>query len=344
MKIEFMGGMLSRSVSMPTSLRSEGMAPAKSIVIDHWTTNMHKSRPNQSSALLLLISSSLIAPLWAKPPAPDLANYRYGPHERNVLDLWKAESDSPTPLLAFFHGGGFDRGDKSDVSDELITSMLEDGISIMSVNYRLTPQAKYPEHYLDCALAIQTARLNSKVWNIDPQRVAATGISAGGVISLWLAFHDDLADPASDDPVLRESSRLRCAVVINTPTSLSPNDIEQWISKTALKHRFFRGAFFGLTPDEARSPEAEKLFLKASPLTYLTADDPPVFAFHHGPKTVPLDISVDDAIHHYNSGVKLKQRMDELGLECELFNISDVKTGDNRIPAFLEKHFGKRER
>jgi acetyl esterase/lipase len=289
--------------------------------------------------LVVACAYGLVSFAGAAEPAPDLANHRYGPHERNVLDLWKAESDTPTPLLVFYHGGGFDHGDKSNLSGELLATMLEDGISVMAVNYRLTPQAKYPEHYLDCARAIQTARLNREAWNIDPQRIAATGISAGGVISLWLAFHDDLADPASDDPVLRESSRLRCAVVINTPTSLNPGDIEQWIGKEALKHRFFRGAFFGLTPDEARSPEAAKLFIEASPLTYLTADDPPVHAFHFGPKTVAPDISINDAVHHYNFGVNLKQRMDELGLECELVHISDVKNGEGGMEAFLRKHF-----
>ncbi len=46
-------------------------------------------------------------------------------------------------------------------------------------------------------------------WNVDKTRVAAYGGSAGAGTSLWLAFHDDLADPKSADPVLRESSRLR---------------------------------------------------------------------------------------------------------------------------------------
>jgi acetyl esterase/lipase len=60
---------------------------------------------------------------------------------------------------------------------------------------------------MDCARAIQYARYHAKEFNIDPKRVAATGSSAGGMTSLWLAFHGDLADPKNADPVLRESTR-----------------------------------------------------------------------------------------------------------------------------------------
>lgn len=45
--------------------------------------------------------------------APDIADHSYGPHERNVLDLWKAKSGRPTPLVIYIHGGAFAHGDKS---------------------------------------------------------------------------------------------------------------------------------------------------------------------------------------------------------------------------------------
>jgi acetyl esterase len=270
---------------------------------------------------------------------PNVKDFRYGPHERNVLDLWQAKSATPTPLLVSFHGGGFDRGDKSWTQPGLVEALLDAGVSVISANYRLTPQAKFPDHYRDCARVIQTARLNHDQWNIDPERIAASGISAGGVASLWLAFHDDLADPASDDPVLRQSTRLRCAAVINTPADLDPRVMQRLISETAIEHRFFRGAFFGLSPEQAQAPAGFKLFVEASPLTYLTPDDAPVFAFHHGPKDVPADVTVDDAVHHYNSGVHLKQRMDTARVKCVLVSIHDLKNGgDWGLLPFLKQH------
>ena len=77
---------------------------------------MNISRPPSALAALLASFLTLATGYAQKPlrqgakPAPDIANEHYGPHERNVLDLWKAKSDKPTPLVVFIHGGGFRAG------------------------------------------------------------------------------------------------------------------------------------------------------------------------------------------------------------------------------------------
>src|SRR5687768_3333363 len=101
-------------------------------------------------------------------PAPDIANERYGPHERHVLDLWKAKSDRPTPLVVFIHGGGFRAGSKEALQPALLEGLRANGISVMAINYRLSPEVAFPAHYLDCARAIQFARSMAREWNIDP--------------------------------------------------------------------------------------------------------------------------------------------------------------------------------
>src|SRR5262245_39307448 len=133
-------------------------------------------------------------------PKPSLANVAYGPHARNVLDLWKAKSDKPTPLVVFIHGGGVRGGSKEALSPALLERLLANGISVMAINYRLSPEVHFPAHYLDSARAIQFARSKAKEWNLDPKRVGATGGSAGAGTSLWIGFHDDLADPKHADP------------------------------------------------------------------------------------------------------------------------------------------------
>ena len=80
-----------------------------------------------------------------------------------------------------------------------------------SINYRYSTQAPYPAPFHDSARALQFLRLHAKKYNLNPKAVAATGGSAGGDISLWLGFHADLADPKSDDPVNRQSTRIACA-------------------------------------------------------------------------------------------------------------------------------------
>ena len=73
--------------------------------------------------------------------APTFANVSYGSHERQVLDFWRAPSDLPTPLLFFIHGGGWVRGDKSNVGGA-VQECLKAGISVVSINYRYSWQAQ----------------------------------------------------------------------------------------------------------------------------------------------------------------------------------------------------------
>jgi acetyl esterase len=111
--------------------------------------------------------------------------------------------------------------------DRLLTESLKSGISVVTITYRLSDEAKAPAPFLDGARAIQFIRFKAKEWNLDPQRIAATGMSAGAGISLWLGFHDDLADPNSPDPVLRQSTRLTCMAVYMAQTSHDPRFIRE---------------------------------------------------------------------------------------------------------------------
>jgi acetyl esterase/lipase len=156
----------------------------------------------------------------AQPPFPPThGNVSYGKNERDVMDFWQAKSDKPTPVVICIHGGSWIGGDKSSYYGRVKT-FLDAGISMATINYRLMKQAneekvvppvKAPLE--DAARAVQFVRSKASEWNIDKKRVGATGGSAGGASTLWLAFHDDMADPSSSDPVARESTRLYCAAV-----------------------------------------------------------------------------------------------------------------------------------
>src|SRR5438105_3822340 len=143
-----------------------------------------------SFAAALSLYAIAHAPLNAQANrAPDLANVSYGPHERNVLDLWKARSGRPTPLVIHIHGGGFTAGDKAQVSPALLDACLNQGISVASINYRYSTQAPYPAPMADSARAVQFLRLHAAEWNLNPKAFAATGGSAGAGISLGMGFH-----------------------------------------------------------------------------------------------------------------------------------------------------------
>ncbi len=247
---------------------------------------------------------------------PDVANEKYGPHERNVLDLWKAKSDKPTPLVIFIHGGGFRAGSKDQVSGQLIKGCLDAGISIASISYRLTDVAPYPAPMLDGARAVQHLRSKAKEFNIDPKRIACTGGSAGAGISLWLAFHDDLADAKSDDPVLRESTRITCALGTQAQCSYDPRWIKKNIGGKAHEHPALQ-LLFRVKLDELESDKAAKLYEDSSPINHLTKDDPPVMVTHSG-KDEPSD-KAGGGIHSQKFGEILKAEMEKIGLTCEHF-------------------------
>ena len=268
-------------------------------------------------------------------PAPDIANEAYGPHKHNVLDLWKAKSAAPTPLVVFIHGGGFSSGNKEELNLAMLTSLLAKGISVMSINYRLTPETFFPGHYLDCARSIQFARLHAKEWNLDPQRIGATGVSAGAGTSLWIAFHDDLADPQNADPVLRQSTRLTCVAVQNAQSTYDPRQVREWVGDAAAQHAALR-SMYGLKPDEVNTPKAYKLYEAAAPINYLTKNAPPVYASYIEPRgPLPANARPGYGIHHINFGLKLKEQMDKLGIECIVRHLDEgAKPGPETIEFF----------
>ena len=122
-------------------------------------------------------------------PKPTRADVAYGKHERNKLDFWQAKSSKPTPLLVFFHGGGFRRGDKSTIHYKIpVNEYLSKSVSCASVNYPFLQHTG--QNYLaimrECESAIDFLREHASEWNIDTKRVAASGPSAGAIISEWL--------------------------------------------------------------------------------------------------------------------------------------------------------------
>ena len=252
----------------------------------------------------------------AVPPThPDV---KYGPYDRNVMDVWRAESDKPTPVLVSIHGGGFRGGNKS-VSGDILKECLESGISVVAITYRLSDEAIAPAQFLDSARAIQFIRHKAKEWNLDATRMAATGGSAGAGISLWLGLHDDLADPDSEDPVLRQSTRLTCMAVYNGQTSYDPRFIRDLFPDTDTYKESALAQLFGVDLSKLDDLPQEKyrLFEEVSALPHLTKEDVPVVLFYASEMDTPIT-SQGIGIHHPRFGKALKEKMDELGIECRV--------------------------
>jgi acetyl esterase/lipase len=125
-------------------------------------------------------------------PVTDLS---YGPEPAHVLDLHLPEDRSTShPVLIQIHGGGWRRGYKEREARPLVFSMAKNGWVCVSIGYRLSPAATFPDHLIDVKRSIGWVRENIHQWGGDPSFIAVTGGSAGGHLAALAALTPN--DPA----------------------------------------------------------------------------------------------------------------------------------------------------
>jgi acetyl esterase/lipase len=251
--------------------------------------------------------------------SPTHADLPYGPHERQTLDFWAAGGEGARPLVVIIHGGGWINGDKR-LKRPPLAPFLDRGVSVAAINYRLAPLDPLPAPVHDAARAIQFLRWKAGALGIDPGRIGLTGTSAGACTSMWLLLHDDLADPAAADPMLRVSTRVRAAAVSVGQTSIDPDVLEAWLGPAVLDHPMIFSAVGKLSMAEVRAEadRSREMAVEFSPINHVDGDDPPLFMACSAEMDLPARSS-GHGIHHPIHGVKLKERSDAVGHECHLF-------------------------
>jgi hypothetical protein len=273
------------------------------------------------------------------------ADERYGTHPRNSFDIWLSESETPTPLVVYIHGGGFIGGDKSKYfeSPDLVR-FLDAGVSVATINYRFMNEAPYgiKACFSDAKRCVQYLRYHAGKYNIDKTRLACSGGSAGAGIALWLAFSDEMADPENADPVLRESTRLTCAGAFATQATY---DIFQWedligvpIANTSQQLQAIALAFGFPHRDGIDLPAQKEIRKELDLLKMIDKDDAPIFVFNKHKNGIPA--SEDELNHHPLHAKALKEKAEEAGLEAVVYapeiGIIDP-SGKDLVAFFLEK-------
>ena len=277
---------------------------------------------------------------------PDLADVAYGPHERNKLDLYQTKaSNGPAPVVVFIHGGGFRNGDKSKYAkDKELAALVNGGVTCATINYPFLTSAPVQDILKHCARAVQFLRSKSGEWKLDKTRFAAIGGSAGAGTSLWLATRDDLADPNATDPVLRESTRLTCAVCNATQATY---DVTRWESflgpaKPEFRTSELEAALFYHQPGFAALTTTDKgkaILKECDMLGWITPGDPPLLL--NNPQVVPAPTNRGEwlhCIHHAR----------EIAKECAADNVPCIVVQDqsgektNAAAFLLEKLLHKK--
>jgi len=145
------------------------------------------------AAVIVLFAAATVA---RAAPQPTYSNVRYSDrYDRCVMDVWLAESEEPTPVVVYFHGGGFRVGDKMALRfSPALGKYLPKGVSFISVNYPFVQHTNndYEAILKECAAAVQFIVNHKRVWKLDVDRIAVSGTSAGALISGYLGYNTDL--------------------------------------------------------------------------------------------------------------------------------------------------------
>jgi triacylglycerol lipase len=257
-----------------------------------------------------IVSSSRAAPFSVQ------RDVVYGTSENVELkaDIYQPRDEAPCPAVVMIHGGAWLSGSKIQVAHHAMR-IAKRGYVVMAINYRLAPKYTFPAQIDDCRAAVQWIRRNSQAYRVDPSRVAAYGYSAGGHLACLLGTSENKDRDALQGGQVRigenpmESVRVQAVVAGGAPCEfrLLPDD-SKFLS-------------FWLGGTRAERPE---LYEAASPTTFASADDPPVFLFH----------GERDQLVPSSNPQFLKVALEKAGVPVEMHVVKDA----GHIGAYLDAH------
>jgi acetyl esterase/lipase len=173
--------------------------------------------------LTLIVLVSLLSPLaHSADEVQSILDVPYGNDELQRLDIYLPKpvaGASKRPAVLWIHGGGWAEGDKRQGPNSIsvLSSLLTArGFVAVSCNYRLRPKHIHPAQVDDVQRVVRWIRANADKYQVDPDRIGAVGISAGGHLVSMLAVRETRA--RQNDPLDRYSSKVQAAVSLNGPT------------------------------------------------------------------------------------------------------------------------------
>ena len=186
--------------------------------------------------------------------------------------------------------------------DMYVPSLLQAGYTVFTLTHRATPTFRYPAPLEDVQRAVRFIRHNAARFAIDPARLGGMGGSSGAHLVSLLATLDGAGEASDPDPVNRQSAKLQCAVARAAPTDLTHMNATLGGPLVSL--------LLGARVDDATPKNSieYKIASAASPVNYVSADDPPTLLIHgDADRTVPFHQSelLEAALKKVNVPVKL---------------------------------------
>ncbi|RPI91773.1 MAG: alpha/beta hydrolase [Chloroflexi bacterium] len=212
------------------------------------------------------------------------------------MDVYFPEAGGPWPLLVYVHGGAWMRGDKSEAAG-FARGMTAQGYLVVSLNYRLYPAGRFPAMIQDVKCAVRSLRAQAGEYNLDPNRIGAIGVSAGGHLVALLGTADESAGWDVGES-LDQSSRVQAVVAMAPPTDLTRN--------------------FPNADMELMRQTGEVNLAEASPINHVTTDDPPILLIH-GDR---------DSVVPYEQSQLMYERLVQTNVPAQLVT---VQNGDHSL-------------
>jgi len=247
---------------------------------------------------------------------------------RQKLDIYlptKRATGKPLPVVVFIHGGGWRGGDKASGAGRVAPYVASGEYAGVSVGYRLSAEAKFPAQIHDCKAAIRWIRANAQQYNLDPDRIGVWGSSAGGHLVSLLGTSGGAKELEGDlGPNTSVSSRVACVVNYFGP--------ENFITMAEKQNEHAATAVAGLLGGPAKEkPDVAKA---ASPVTYVTSDDPPFLTAH----------GTDDPTVPFGQATEIDAALKKAGVSSLLIEVTGAAHGFNsavvedRVKQFFAIH------
>lgn len=240
-------------------------------------------------AIGLLVVAGLAAGVWVytgQARTPDFADVAYGrTSPSQTLDIYVPAGAGPFPAVVFAHGGAFMFGDKRmfgrGFRDDA-NALNAAGFAFVSIDYRMSGEAKFPAAVQDMKSALRFIRANAARYRIDPTKIALWGQSAGANIALDTGMSPGVAqfnDPAALAP--GADDHVSAIVSMYGPTDFLAMDAQLKLAGCDASSQ---------NHSAADSPESRYLgaqittipaiVAQASPLTYANPATPPLLLQH----------------------------------------------------------------
>lgn len=274
--------------------------------------------------LSLIVSALLTASVFAQG-----FNLPYGSDPHLLFDWYvPTGGGGPHPCVMYIHGGPGDKSDAPFFDGSLPDLFLKNGITLMAINFRPSPEYVYPAQLEDAATAMQFFREHATTYNIDPDRLAIWGVSAGAVLGGWLAYGPDMANP-NGSPQEQQSTRPQAFINIVGLTNFT------LMAPTSASY-IYPGVTIG---------DLDPVFLKSVSFAEMVLDvprtfTPPVVSLYGPnenppPLTDPHDVTLMKNLH-----LKLEAFPDVHAASKAIQKLEGVFNNDNEdITAWLLKRF-----